>query len=149
MSEAAAIRPQIKVSWFFGIFGAFLIFAAIAGYSSRMAQTAPDYDSQRAAARYATLQKLREDDQKTLTTADWVDKTKQIVRIPIQEAMAKELDTLRAKPVQMGAAIPGTTPAANIIPAAAKNQAPAGAPKAAPSTNAPPATPPAPAAPNK
>ncbi len=147
MTDAATSPPPIKLRWFFGVFGAFLIFALIAAYSSRMANDTPDYDSQQAAIRIANLQKLQADDEKALTTTDWVDQTKGIVRIPIDQAMAREVRTLKTKPVQMGAAIPGATPTTmSTVPASAANGAPAGAPTAAPSTNAAPAKP---AAPNK
>jgi hypothetical protein len=139
MTDATTSSPPIKISWFFGILGAFLIFALIAAYSSRMANDTPGYDDQQAAIRIANLQKLQADDEKALTTADWIDQSKGTIRIPINEAMAREIKALKAKPVQMGAAIPGATP----TPASAVT---AGAPAASPSTNAAPAKP---AAPNK
>ena len=151
MNTDATPLPAIKVSWIFGILGAFLIFVVIATYSSRMAKDGGTYDQQRATERLAILQKQREADDKALTTADWVDQTKGTVRIPIDEAIPEEIVTLKAKPVQMGAEISGTTPAKpSAVPATADNQAPAGAPNA-PSTNAAPAkpSPPAAAAPNK
>jgi hypothetical protein len=71
---------------------------------------------------------LREQDSKTLGTADWIDKDKGVVRIPIDEAMAQEVPVLAAKPVTMGVAIPGA-------------MAPAAAPMAAPAPAAPASTP--------
>jgi hypothetical protein len=152
MTTDAAPLPPIKVSWIFGLLAAFLIFVVIATYSSRMARDAGDYDQQRRTERLDILKKQRESDEKTLSTADWVDATKNTVRIPIDEAIPEEIITLKAKPVQMGAEIPGakpmTPPAApqtpNAIPAKAENEAPAGAPNA-PSTNAAPSSAPAPA----
>jgi hypothetical protein len=132
MTAVATQSPRIKIRWFFGIFGAFLIFVVIAAYSSRMANDTPGYDAQQAAIRIATLQKLQAEDEKALTTADWVDQSKGTIRIPIDEAMAREIKTLKKKPVQMGAAIPGATPAAP------------GAVPAPPTTNAAPAQPAAP-----
>src|ERR1700690_2085501 len=108
MSDAATLSSPspIKLRWFFGIFGSFLIFVVIAAYSSRMAEEHPDHDQDLAAKRYARLSELQAADEKTLTTADWVDQTKGTVRIPIDEAMVKEIDTLKAKPAQAGLAIP-------------------------------------------
>jgi hypothetical protein len=146
MSDATP-SPAIKIDWIFGLIAAFLIFVVIATYSSRMAKNTLDYDAGRRAERLAILKKQQDGDRQTLTTADWIDQTKGIVRIPIDEAIPEAITALKSKPVQMGAVIPGTTPA----PAAAKNNAPAGTPKATPSTNAAPATPPVPSAdaPNK
>ncbi len=39
--------------------------------------------------RYALLSKARADDEKLLTTYGWMDKSKGIVRIPIEQAMQK------------------------------------------------------------
>ena len=150
MSDATS-SPPIKIDWIFGLIAAFLIFVVIATYSSRMARDTADYDAGRRAERLAILKKQRDGDTQTLTTADWVDQTKGIVRIPIDEAIPQTITALKAKPVQMGAAIPGAAPAPHTIPAAAENNAPAGAPNATPSTNAAPAKPPVPSAdaPNK
>jgi hypothetical protein len=132
MSDATTLTPHpIKLRWFFGIFGAFLIFVVIAAYSSRMAEDHSDYDQQEAAKRYANLAELQAADQKTLTTADWVDQTKGTVRIPIDEAMVKEIDTLKTKPAQIGQAIPGTKPPpATPGKTGSTNAAPASAPPA-------------------
>jgi hypothetical protein len=109
MSEVLANPSRIKTSWFFGIFGAFLIFVVIGVYSSRMAHNVPDYDQEQAVQRYATLAKVRASDEQRLTTADWVDQTKNVVRIPINEAIPEEIEALKTKPVQMSNdMIPGT-----------------------------------------
>jgi hypothetical protein len=146
MPDTIAPPPQIKIRWFFGILGAFLIFVVIAQYSSRMAQDTSDYDQQRRAERIATLQKLRADDQKTLTTADWIDQAKGTVRIPIDEALPQTVAALKTKPLAEGAAIPGAAPAPSTVPAATGTAAVAGS-KA--STNAAPSAPTKPAVPNK
>jgi hypothetical protein len=110
MPDTLATSSPLRISWFLGIIGFFLIFVVIAFYSSRMARDTSDYDQQRAAVRYDTLAKLRAADHEALTTAAWIDQAKGVVRIPIDEAMGEEIDTLKAQPVQAGAAIPGTTP---------------------------------------
>jgi hypothetical protein len=139
MSDAT-LTPASPVRWFLGIFAALAVFALVGIYSSRMAHNTTDYDDDQAKERYAKLAKLQAADQKTLTTADWVDKDKGVVRIPIDEAMAQEVDLLKAKPLQVGIAIPGA-----VAPPA--NPAPAPAAPAAPSTNAAPAAPASPATP--
>ncbi|MCE0523074.1 MAG: hypothetical protein LV480_09205 [Methylacidiphilales bacterium] len=132
MSDAT-LQPKIKAGWYFGVFAAFLIFALIAGYSARMTHEYSDFDDQRSAARYETLKKVREDAEKTLTTADWIDQSKGIIRIPIDEAMAHEIDTLKGQPAQAGAEInpptPAPAPSTNAAPA---KPAPPGAKPAAP-----------------
>jgi hypothetical protein len=139
--EFAPTQPQIKTSWLIGIAIAFVLFAAIGGYSARMTQDYSDYDQERAKQRYDTLAKLQADENKQLNpvdaqgkpTAMWIDQDKGIISIPIEEAMAKEVDDLKAK-----------APAAGneINPPAAPAPAPA---PAAGSTNAAPAAPAAPA----
>ena len=150
MSEESAPQPQIKFTWIIGILAAFAIFALIGAYSSRMTWDTSNYYQQRALERKATLDKLRNAANQTLTTADWVDQNKKIVRIPIDEAMAKEIDTLKSKSAQVGAEIPGSTPAPVAAPAApaGTNAAPVAAP-APPATNAAPVAPAPPAKPAK
>lgn len=127
--DALSPTPPARLSWFFWTLLAFLVFLVAALYISRMSHDYTTYDQKRASARYETLAKLRAADEKALTTADWVSQDKGVVRIPIEEAMAREIETLRAKPVQAGDPIPGATPAAtNAAPAPAAKAPPAPAP---------------------
>ena len=64
------------------------------------------FDQQARRRALATLHKLQADEQAILTTADWVDQGKKIVRIPIDEAMAKEIDILQGQAARQWAAIP-------------------------------------------
>jgi hypothetical protein len=43
--------------------------------------------------------------------AEWVDQAKGVVRIPIEQAMADEVDTLKAQVPRACGEIPGTVPA--------------------------------------
>ena len=131
-----------KIGWLVGTAAAFLIFVIIGTYSARVTHNYTGYDQKRTMDRYATLAKTRDEANKTLTTADWIDQGKQIVRIPIDEAMAEEVDTLKAKPAAIGNEIPGSTPAPAPAPAAAPSTNAAPAKPAAPATSAPAATPP-------
>jgi len=135
MSELTA--PPIKLRWIVGVLAGFMIFVVIAAYSSRMARDAGDYDQQRRTERVAILAKQRAADEQILTTAEWVDPGKGVVRIPIDEAMPQTVAALKVKPVQLGAAIPGAAPVA------------ASAPNAVPAAKAAPSKPAAPKAPNK
>ncbi len=137
MSDETASHPQIKISWLFGIAVGLALFAVIGNYSARMTWNTPDYDQERAADRYATLKTVQDAESKLLNpvdengkpTAIWVDQGKGIISIPIEEAMAKEVDDLKAK-------TPGAGP--EINPPAPAPAAPA---PAAPATNAPPTAP--------
>jgi hypothetical protein len=146
MSDPTTAQPKVKFTWFIGIAAGFLIFVAIGTYSSRMTRDYPDYDEQQAQARVATLEKLRQDahallnpvnpnDPKGPPTAEWVDQDKGIVRIPIEEAMTKEVDTLKGKPAATGAEILGAVPPP---PAAAKTESGPTSPAASPPTVNPP-----------
>jgi hypothetical protein len=152
MSDETAPQPRIKIAWLIGTLAAFALFAVIAAYSSRMTWDYPDYDQDRAAERYETLKKVRHDEQVLLSpvddkgnpTAEWVDQAKGVVRIPIEEAMVKEIDTLKAQPAAIGGEIPGSAPApapASTNAAAATPSAPAAgapAPAAGPAATTPP-----------
>ena len=142
MSDELPPSSRFKISWLIGIAAAFAIFALIAAYSSRMTNDYPSYDRGRGQARYETLAKVQSaenaliepvDDQGK-PTATWVDQTKGTVRISIEEAMAKEVDTLKSQPMEQGSEIPGAAPAPPPAP-------PAPAAPAAGTTNAAPATP--------
>ena len=137
MSTETASPSRIKTTWLIGIFAAFSIFAVIAGYSGHMTRAYTSYDQQRANDRYDTLQKLQAeekalinpDDDKGNATADWIDQAKGTIHIPIDEAMAKEVDTLKGQPAQIGSALPAPPPPPAAAPAK---------PDAAASTNAAP-----------
>jgi len=135
MSTATTTSTPIR--WYASVAGVLLIFAVIAFQSSRVAKDTTGYDEDQARLRAEKLAKLQAADEKTLTTADWVDKDKGIVRIPIDEAMTQEVALLQAKPVAAGTEIPGA--AAPAAPAPAPASAPAATPPA--STNAAPTTP--------
>ena len=110
----AATSPSIQPRWYFSVAAALFVFVIVGVYSIRMADDTTGYDQEQAQERYAKLAALQEQDRKTLGTADWIDKDKGIIRIPIDEAVAEEVPVLAAKPVTMGAAIPGA-----IIPPSA------------------------------
>jgi hypothetical protein len=155
MSDETASQHGIKVSWLIGIMAALALFAVVGAYSTRMTWDYTDYDQDRATQRYETLKKLRADESKLINpvddkgnpTAEWVDATKGSIRIPIEEAMVKEVDVLKSVSQHQGQAIPAAAPAA-----ASTNAAPAAtnAASAKPaSTNAAPAKPAKPAKSNK
>ena len=117
----AATSPTIQPRWYFSVAAALFVFVVVGVYSIRMADDTTGYDQEQAQERYAKLAALQEQDRKTLGTADWIDKDKGLVRIPIDEAIAQEIPVLAAKPVTRGALIPGAVvpPSAPAAPAAA------------------------------
>lgn len=137
MQDDILPHQRIKPGWIVGTLAVFAIFLVIGAYCARMARDYPDFDHDRAQERYANLKKTQDAENALLTGAAWVDQGKNIVRIPIDEAMAKEVDTLRAKAPHSGVDInPPAAPApANPAPATpAKPGAKASAP--APATGA-------------
>jgi len=130
MSEIAS-PSQIKITWLIGTLAAFAIFAAIGGYSARMTETYTDYDADRAAQRMENLKQVQDAEGKLINpvddqgkpTAKWIDQDKGIICIPITEAMAKEVDALKAQPVAAGCEIPGTVPAPAPAPTPASTNA--------------------------
>ena len=158
--ETLPSQPKIKPSWLIGTFAAFALFAVIGAYSSRMTFDYTDYDQTRAQQRYDTLAKLQKDESKLINpvddkgnpTAEWIDQGKGLIRIPIEEAMVKEVADLKAKPMQAGNVIvvpppPAAAKSAPTAPGTGTNAAPANA-AGAPTTGATNAAP-APAAPPK
>ena len=137
---STATQTTFPFRWYISVAFVLFIFALVGIYSSRMAHNTAGYDDDQAAQRYATLAKLRATDQKTLTTADWIDKDKGTVRIPIDEAMVQEVPLLAAKPLTMGTAIPGVgATTMNPLPGTTSPTAIATPPTGAtPATKAPP-----------
>ena len=121
MSDDTLIpQPKIKFSWLIGTLAAFALFALIGAYAKRMTETYTGYDELRAQARYETLAKVQKAESKLINpiddqgkpTAEWVDQDKGIIRIPIEEAMAKEVEDLKNQTPQAGNEIPVPAPAA-------------------------------------
>jgi len=145
MSDETSSPPQIKIAWLIGTLAAFALFALIGAYSSSKTWHYTGFEEQRAADRVTTLAKLQQDehalinpvDDKGNPTAQWIDQDKGIIRIPIDQAMAKEIDALKSASPQAGCEIAGV-PAATPAPT---NAAPSAV--VPPATNAATATPPA------
>src|SRR4029453_12378778 len=133
----APFSTWLGIVCLFVLFG--LIVLAVIGPSPRTS----DYEETRAKKRMEKLKTLHEESQKELTTYAWVDKNKDVARIPIDRAMEVTVaDLAQKKPAPAG---PIATPAAPAAPAGG-SPAPAASPQgAAPSS--PPAEAPAKAGP--
>lgn len=111
----------IGVVLLFAFFG--LVALVVVGASPR----GTDYEKKRAKARAEKLQALRDQTTSALTTYGWVDKTKGVVRIPINDAMKLTVAELSQKkpvpakpiatPEAQSSASPGATPPATASPA--------------------------------
>jgi hypothetical protein len=113
---------------FFGLLALVVIGASPRGNS---------YEEKRATARAEKLRAVREETTKALTTYAWVDKSKGVARIPIDDAMKLTVAELAHKtPVP---ANPIATPEANppAQGAAPTSAAPASSPTASPSGTQP------------
>lgn len=102
----------IGVVLLFAVFGLFVL--VVVGASPR----GTNYEKTRAKARAEKLKTAREEAMTALTTYGWVDKTKGVARIPINEAMKLTVaDLARKKPMPAGPI--ATPPPQNTAPATA------------------------------
>ena len=141
MSEAIE-SPKVSTLTVLTILVMLLVFVGLVWIAFLQKEAIPTSTEQTRAERLKNLAQLNADNQKTLTTYHWVDKSKGIVGIPINRAMELVLKDLAANhphaagPVNPPAASP--TPAASPAPATANQQA-----TPAPSASATPAPSPA------
>jgi hypothetical protein len=133
-----AAQARTPFSTWLGVVLLFLMFGLIVAAVIGPSRRGTDYEQKRAENRMAKLKQQREQDTSALTTYGWIDKNKQVVRVPIERAMELAMaDLAQRKPAPAG---PIATPAPQP-PAAATGVA---VPPAAP---APPGSPPASATP--
>jgi hypothetical protein len=115
-----------------------LVFVGLVWIVFQQKQAIPTSTAQTREERMKNLAQLDADNQKTLTSYHWVDKSKGIVGIPINRAMELVLKDLAAN--HPHAAGPVSTPAANPTPVASPAPAAANQPATpAPSASATPA----------
>ncbi|MGC2627995.1 MAG: hypothetical protein WA269_14275 [Candidatus Udaeobacter sp.] len=125
----APLSAWLGIVCLFVLFG--IIVLAVIGPSPRTS----DYEEARAKKRMEKLKALQEENQKDLTTYEWLDKNKGVARIPIDRAMEVTVaDLAQKKPAPAG---PIATPAAQTAPAGA-SAAPAASPQGA-AVSSPPA----------
>jgi hypothetical protein len=136
MTDAESLRQAVQsrapLSTWLGVVLLLVLFGvivlAVVGPSPR----GDDYEQKRAKSRLEKLKTLRESDAKELTSYGWVDKNKQVVRLPVERAMELTVAELRKK--KPAPAYPIATPAA-AAPAATAAPSPArGAPAQASAT---------------
>jgi hypothetical protein len=136
LREVAHSRTPFSV-WL-GVVVLFAFFGVIVLATIGPSPRGTSYEENRAKKRLEKLKALREEDAKALTTYSWVDKEKQLVRIPIERAMeltAAQLAQMKptsAGPIATPAAPPAQSPAALSAASPAQAASPGGsaAPKA-------------------
>jgi hypothetical protein len=85
MSSESA-QPRSLWAYALAIVGTFLIVAALVSVMRRHSQP-PPIDAKRIAERAKALAELRQAEAVALSTAEWIDQAKVIVRLPITNAM--------------------------------------------------------------
>ena len=132
---STATSSTFKWHWYASVAVVIFLFVIVGLYSMSMARNTTGYDEEQGRIRAEKLAKMQALDEKTLNTADWIDKDKGVVRIPVNEAMTQEVAMLTGKAPAMGVAIPGTAPAAPAPAATTAGSTPAAASVPAPSAS--------------
>jgi len=81
-----APRGSARIAYAVGILGAFLIVAALVVVMQRYTKPAP-IDEGRAAARAKALVELRAAESEALRTPGWIDQSKGVARLRVEDAM--------------------------------------------------------------
>ena len=84
--SSESVQPRSRWAYALAIVGTFLIVAALVSVMRRHSQP-PPIDAKRIAERAKALAELRQAEAVALSTADWIDQAKGIVRLPITNAM--------------------------------------------------------------
>jgi len=84
--SSESVQPRSRWAYALAIVGTFLIVAALVSVMRRHSQP-PPIDAKRIAERAKALAELRQAEAVALSTAEWIDQAKVIVRLPITNAM--------------------------------------------------------------
>jgi hypothetical protein len=126
-----------------GVVLVFAFFGMLAFVAVKLSPRGDDYEKKRAKVRAEKLDAAQKENLAALTTYGWVDKTKGIARIPINDAMQLMLVELPdKKPTAAGpivAASPSAAPQTSPAPSAAASPAPSASASPAASASATPA----------
>jgi hypothetical protein len=132
-------QPRFLLSSWLWAVVLFVFFGAIVVITFGALQRGSTYEQERAVKRAEKLKTAREEWNAKLTGYGWVDKAKGVAHIPIDRAMALEVEDLRVKkPMAAG---PIATPAPDTVPvsttgaAQPPNPTAAGAPNVSPTPN--------------
>jgi hypothetical protein len=140
-------QPRSSFSTWVGIVLVFAFFGLLAFVAVKASPRGDTYEKKRAKVRAEKLEAAQKENLTALTTYGWIDKTKGIARIPINDAMKLTLAELAdKKPTAAGPIVaaspnaapqtsPGTNPAAS--PAASAGASPAANASASPAAASP------------
>jgi hypothetical protein len=131
-SESLRQVAHARASWsvWFGIVLLFALFGVIVLAIIGPTPRGSDYEETRAKKRVENLKTLREEADKALTTYGWIDKNKDVARIPVERAMELTVAELaKQKPVPAGPIATPEAQATASAPASATSPAPATSPK--------------------
>jgi hypothetical protein len=120
-------QPRSTFSTWVGIVLVFAFFGLLTFVAVKASPRGSDYEKKRAEARAKKLEDAQKENLTALTTYGWVDKTKGVARIPINDAMKLTLAELaEKKPTAAGpivAASPSAAPQTSPAPSAAASPA--------------------------
>ena len=118
-AELQRSQPRSMFSTWVGIVLLFALFGLVALVVIGASPRGNTYEQKRAEERAKKLQAAQETYAQALTTHAWIDKTKGVVRIPIDEAMKLTVAELSSKKPAPGNPItaPETSPSAGAPPA--------------------------------
>jgi hypothetical protein len=120
-------QPRSTFSTWVGIVLVFAFFGLLTFVAVKASPRGSDYEKKRAEARAKKLEDAQKENLMALTTYGWVDKTKGVARIPINDAMKLALAELaEKKPTAAGpivAASPSAAPQASPTPSATASPA--------------------------
>jgi hypothetical protein len=123
-------QPRSTFSTWVGVVLVFAFFGLLAFVAVKASPRGNTYEKNRAKVRAEKLEAAQKENLAALTTYSWVDKTKGIARIPINDAMKLTVAQLAdKKPTTAG-------PIVVASPSAAPQTSPGASPAASPATNA-------------
>lgn len=128
-TEISFDQPRSGFGAWLGIVLLFFVFALFVWAVMKIVPHRDDYEKKRAEVRLEKLKPVREEAAKALSGYGWVDKSKGVVRLPIDRAMELTVAELAQKKPTVAYPIPPEPAAAAAVPAAAAAAAtPAGSP---------------------
>jgi hypothetical protein len=123
-TEISFDQPRSGFGAWLGVVLLFFVFGIFVWAIMHIVPRGDTYEAKRAAARMEKLKTVREEGEKALQGYGWVDKSKGVVRLPIDRAMELTLADLAQKKPVVAYPIPPEVPAASA--AAPTAPAPAG-----------------------
>jgi hypothetical protein len=119
-------QPRSTFSTWVGVVLVFAFFGLLTFVAVKASPRGSDYEKKRAEARAKKLEDAQKENLTALTTYGWVDKSKGVARIPINDAMKLTLAELaEKKPTTAGPIVAASPSAAPTSPAPSATASPA------------------------